>query len=147
MTQGGEPVIKNGFVDGNYSVDSGETVYSLSNNILTLTSWKATSLANLSLPIIEEISFQSGDTIRVLVKKTAGTGFSLFTNVMIGSTTILSNKSWATGNTALDETVSAPSNFSGQNVRFRNRSANKTSLNCKYSVTIYKNGVQILPEV
>lgn len=142
------PQPKNGYVDAEYSKDSGDTVYSISNNVLSITKWKNTTANNLNFQFKQQVSFSSGDVIRVVIKKTAGSvGGAVYCNCTIGSTVVASNKLWNTGATALDESFTASSDFTGNYIYFRNRTGSKTYNGYKCTVTIYKNGTQYIPEL
>ena len=138
----------NRFVDWSYSADSGDTVYSMSDNVLTITKWKAVSSNNLAVSAQRPIVAASGDTMRIVVTKKSGSvSASIYVNANAGGKAIANNVSWGTGTTALDVSTTLTDTANNASVTFKNRSYAPAYSNYKAQIAVYKNGVQILPEV
>ena len=138
--------VKNGFVDGSYS--KGTTSFSIANNVFSF-SYFGNAIANTIEPKFKfPLSIKSGDTLRVLIKKTNGTlsgGFYAY--ISISGQEIITNQLWNTGATAMDKSGTAPSNGNTTSFYCRNATAAKSCTDYKCTIQIFKNGVQVIPEV
>lgn len=129
-------------IDGTFT--RGSSSWSVSNNVATISVFADTSSNYLSFRANRSISIVSGDSIRVLIKKTGGSvSGTIFVNCWVAGQTIV-NKQWETGNTAFDQTITASSNGSSASLTFTNRSGQKTYTNYKCTISVYVNGTKVL---
>ena len=144
-----EPRKANRFLNMSKVTDSGDTEYSVSDNILSIKKWKATGSYNLSIPFGQPLGLSAGDTVRVVITRTSGSvnsGVAVY--VMVGGNVVISNKTWSGDATAMDQSGTVPSSPTNTlYVSFRNSAATRTYTNYKVSIKVYLNGTQVLPEV
>ena len=140
----------NRFVDRSFSADSGDTVYSVTNNVLSITKWKAgTSGYNLEVPSARPLGITANASVRVVIAKEDGTlsGYMSVGGNVGGNNSVFSGKTWGTGATAFDESATLGSAPSDKPMIAFKTGANKTFTGYKVSIVVYLNGTQILPEV
>ena len=139
--------VKNGFEDGSYT--AGSTSMSISNNILSISKWSGGASANhVTLRFKYPLNIQTGDTVRIVVNKTAGTmSAAQYCNISVGGNTIISNKLWDKGSTAIDLTNTSPGNANNLAFVPQNRTSTASFTGYKCSVKVYVNSIQVLPEV
>lgn len=129
-------------IDGTFT--RGSSSWSVSNNVVTISTFASGSSNYLTFRANRSINAVSGDSIRVLIKKTGGSvSGSVFVDCKVAGQTI-SNESWDTGKTAFDQTITASSNGSSTVLTFSNRTGAKTYTNYKCTVSVYINGTKVL---
>lgn len=138
--------VKNNFDGGTYTM--GTSSGTVTGNRLSITAFNNGDSNALTLKFDYPLNIQTGDTVRVLIKKVSGSVSKVsFTNIYVGNNKVVNNVAWQTGNTPIDITSTVSTSNNTLTVVIQTHSVQPTYTNYAVSITIYVNGVQVLPEV
>lgn len=98
--------------------------------------------------MVRAIDFVTGDTVRLVVTKLSGSiSASFFCEIWVNSLKVADNKSWGTGTTAIDQSVTAAADAGSVYFTMNTKSNAITFSSYKFAVEVYVNGVKKFPEV
>lgn len=137
--------VKNTFVDGSYA--KGSSSATLTGNRLSINSFVIGSSNGLLLQFKYPLNIKTGDTLRLLIKKVSGTTSNSFLSADIGGNNVCTNKSWGTGTTTVDATKTSTTSNNTLNLALQLLSSTPKLNGYVATITVYVNGVQVLPEV
>lgn len=147
MAQQKEIVPKNRFVEGSFT--RGTSAWTVdANGDVVFSALNGSSENFPYVQMIRKIDISTGDTVRLVIKKKAGSvSRAQFANIWVCGYKIATNTSWETGSTPIDVSGIAGTASTNAYLTINNLTGTATYSSYKVSVEVYVNGTKVFPEV
>lgn len=135
-----------GLVDGTFA--GGSSSFTVEDNVVQVNSFAVNAANKVQIQARYPFDYKSGDTVRILIKKKSGTlsGYQ-GCDIWVGGQIIVDNKLWDTGTTALDKSLAVSNDATNAIIQFGARATVPTWTDYTFTIQIFVNGDQVLPEV